>query len=131
MQFPGHPPHPRPLSLQGRGEKNRNRLQHPQAVTAAPDGRILVADTGDYRTRVLQGPDLLACSGGASVCLPSTDGEEVYGFDATGRHLWTKFAIGGGMAVETAARLPEDCVGLITMGAQALVDAALTLRKDH
>ena len=31
-------------------------------------------------------------------------------------------SVGGGMAVETAAYLPESCVGLITMGAQALVD---------
>jgi pimeloyl-ACP methyl ester carboxylesterase len=31
-------------------------------------------------------------------------------------------SVGGGMAVETAAHWPEDCLGLITMGAQALVD---------
>lgn len=31
-------------------------------------------------------------------------------------------SVGGGMVVETAAHLPENCVGLITMGAQALVD---------
>lgn len=31
-------------------------------------------------------------------------------------------SVGGGMAVETAAHLPENCVGLITMGAQARVD---------
>ncbi|WP_306222731.1 alpha/beta fold hydrolase [Bosea beijingensis] len=31
-------------------------------------------------------------------------------------------SVGGGMAVETAAYLQEDCVGLITMGAQAFVD---------
>lgn len=31
-------------------------------------------------------------------------------------------SVGGGMAVETAAHLRDDCVGLITMGAQALID---------
>lgn len=31
-------------------------------------------------------------------------------------------SVGGGMAVEAAAHWPEDCLGLITMGAQALVD---------
>lgn len=31
-------------------------------------------------------------------------------------------SVGGGMAVETAAHLRDDCAGLITMGAQALVD---------
>ena len=31
-------------------------------------------------------------------------------------------SVGGGMAVGTAAHLRRDCVGLITMGAQALVD---------
>lgn len=31
-------------------------------------------------------------------------------------------SVGGGMAVETAARFQQDCVGLITMGAQARVD---------
>lgn len=31
-------------------------------------------------------------------------------------------SVGGGMAVETAAHFQADCLGLITMGAQALVD---------
>lgn len=31
-------------------------------------------------------------------------------------------SVGGGMAVETAARFPDDCAALVTMGAQAFVE---------
>jgi pimeloyl-ACP methyl ester carboxylesterase len=48
---------------------------------------------------------------------------EVLGFD---RFVACGHSVGGGMATETAARLPERCEALVTIGAQAFVET-LTL----
>ncbi len=39
-----------------------------------------------------------------------------------GRFVACGHSVGGGMAVEAAARFPDDCLGLVTIGAQAFVE---------
>ncbi|WP_395245162.1 RHS repeat-associated core domain-containing protein [Agromyces sp. MMS24-K17] len=67
-------------------------LNTPSAVAVAPDGRLLIADTGNSRFRMIAPPlpDTLR----DDVTIASTDGSELYVFES-GRHVRTLDAITG------------------------------------
>jgi RHS repeat-associated protein len=71
----------------------RADLSFPEDVTVAPDGSVLIADTGNGRVRrAFAG---LPGYGDAEFALPSEEGTEVYQFDRDGRHLRTVEALTG------------------------------------
>ena len=71
----------------------RGDLSFPEDVTVAPDGSVLIADSGNGRVR--RAAVGLPGFGDAEFTLPSQDGTEVYLFDRDGRHLRTVEALTG------------------------------------
>jgi RHS repeat-associated protein len=71
----------------------RADLSFPEDVTVAPDGSVLIADSGNGRVR--RAAVGLPGYGDAEFSVPSEDGTEVYQFDRDGRHLRTVEALTG------------------------------------
>jgi len=68
-------------------------IYFPRGVAADPAGNIYIADTGNNRIR-----EIAAVLPGVSIgdiSIPSSDGKELYVFDASGRHLSTANALTG------------------------------------
>jgi YD repeat-containing protein len=69
------------------GPPTRASLNFRQGLTVGPDSTLYIADRGNHRIRVVGA--LLPGFSAADIALPSEDGQELYQFDATGRHLRT------------------------------------------
>src|SRR5207249_2592515 len=65
----------------------------PQGVALSPDGNLYVADSSNWRIRLVK-PVLPQYAVG-DIYIPSDDGAEVYVFDASGRHIQTLDALTG------------------------------------
>ncbi len=74
-----------------RGPAGQAHLYLPEGIATAPDGSLYIADRYNHRVRRVS--DLVT---GASL-IPSTDGGEVYLFDAGGRHLQTLDGLSGSL----------------------------------
>jgi RHS repeat-associated protein len=75
------------------GAPQRAALSFPEDVTVAPDGSVLIADSGNGRIR--RAAVGLPGFGDAELAIPSEDGTEVFQFDRDGRHLRTVEALTG------------------------------------
>jgi pimeloyl-ACP methyl ester carboxylesterase len=91
----------------------------PEALSAATDRPVIAHDRiGFGRSDPYPGElpsDFISMEATSSVPLLQRD----FGF-AT--FVACGHSVGGGMAIETAARLPKDCLAVATMGAQAFVE---------
>ncbi len=91
----------------------------PQALAAATGRPVIAYDrVGFGRSDPFPGPlpaDFIAAEGRDTLPLL----HETFGFS---RFIACGHSVGGGMAVETAARHPDTCLALVTMGAQAFVE---------
>jgi RHS repeat-associated protein len=81
-------------------------LLQPHSIAVHPDGRVLVGDTARRRVITL-GPSFLI-AGGYQV--PSSDGQEVWEFDGSGKHLRTRDTTTGA----TLQRFSYDLNGRLT-----------------
>lgn len=69
------------------------RLQFPSSTSVLPDGRILISDTGGHRIHVAS--RFLPQFGLADVAIASPQGDQLYRFNANGRHLDTRDTLTG------------------------------------
>ena len=85
-----------------------SRLNRPRAVSTGPDGAVYLADFGNSRVRRIAP----AFPGVANdeIAVTSEDGEEVYIFDPSGRHLRTVLAVTG----DTIHTFEYDAKGRVT-----------------
>jgi RHS repeat-associated protein len=75
------------------GPARNASLWYPNSLAVAPDGDVVVVDTGNSRIRRVE-PVLPGFIEG-DLLIPAEDGSEVYVFDASGRHLRTQNALTG------------------------------------
>lgn len=71
----------------------------PGDVDAAPDGTIYFVDWCDLTVSRIS-RQMPAYDGEGEISIPSSDGQQLYGFDARGRHLRTRDALTGAMRYE-------------------------------
>ena len=73
-------------------------LRAPQGVSVDADGRLVIADTENFKVRRVTAA--LPVYSRSNVVIPSADGSEAYQFDNTGRHLSTRDAMTGALLYE-------------------------------
>lgn len=90
----------------------------PQGLAIGPDGSLYISDTGNNRIRRVA--PMFPGFGDTDVVIASTDGTQLYRFNATGRHLQTLNTMTGAVlyqfGYDTAGRLTsiKDAEGNIT-----------------
>ncbi|HEX2058445.1 MAG TPA: RHS repeat-associated core domain-containing protein [Actinomycetota bacterium] len=99
------------------------RLDTPRGVAVAPDGKILVADSGNYQVRRILG--VMPGFGTGDVVVPSSDGAEIYHFDNSGRHLRTLEGLTGAVLY----RFSYDDAGRL-IGISDSYDNLTTIERD-
>ena len=108
----------RPGSTGDGGPAVTATLRGPRGVSIDPDGRLVIADTDNYKVRRVMAA--LPAYSRSNVVVPSSDGSQAYQFDNTGRHLNTRDGLTGAVlyefAYDGAGRLSsmEDSYGNVT-----------------
>ena len=70
-------------------------LRAPQGVSIDADGRLVIADTDNFKVRRVMAA--LPAYSRSNVVIPSPDGSAAYQFDSTGRHLSTRDGMTGAL----------------------------------
>lgn len=88
----------RPGSTGDGGPAVTATLKGPRGVSIDPDGRLVIADTDNYKVRRVMAA--LPAYSRSNVVIPSPDGSEAYQFDSNGRHLETRDGLTGALLNE-------------------------------
>ncbi len=89
------------------GPATQGSLIQPDDVVVGPDGSIYFPDYNNHRVRKISKP--MPGFGLGDVAVPSEDGDEIYQFNANGRHLKTWYALTGSIRHEFG----YDAAGLL------------------